>query len=160
MKKIVAITSFLLLIDQGIKMLIDHIFALNEPLVLIPHFFSLTKVQNTGAAWSIFEGNQLFLILISIFAIFFLYFFFIYKKKLTTFEIFSFGLLFGGTLGNLVDRIFRGHVIDYLDFTIFGYSFPIFNFADICIVVSIIFLCIWYWRDEQCKNSLQRKKRD
>ena len=53
-----------------------------------------------------------------------------------------FGLLFGGIIGNLIDRIFYGYVIDFLDFTIFGYDFPVFNFADICIVSGIFLLII------------------
>ena len=59
---------------------------------------------------------------------------------ITDFDIFTHSLLLGGILGNLLDRIVNGYVIDYISLNIFGYHFPIFNFADICIVISVILI--------------------
>ena len=63
--------------------------------------------------------------------------------KLKNIDKIIYGVLLGGIIGNLIDRVLYGYVIDYLSFNIFGYSFPIFNFADICIVLSMIGLIIW-----------------
>ena len=63
--------------------------------------------------------------------------------KLKNIDKIIYGILLGGIIGNLIDRVLYGYVIDYLSFNIFGYSFPIFNFADICIVLSMIGLIIW-----------------
>ena len=141
MKKIIFICISCLIIDQLLKLSVSTM-VLNSSLKIINNFFSLTYVHNYGAAFSILTGNKLFLILITIFALIFIYYFLIKNEKRTLINDILYGVLYGGILGNLVDRIFRGYVIDYLDFNIFGYSFPIFNFADICIVISIILIMI------------------
>ena len=63
------------------------------------------------------------------------------------FEFINYSILLGGIIGNLLDRIKYGKVIDYLDFKIFNYDFPVFNFADMCIVISIILLVIYSFKD-------------
>ena len=65
----------------------------------------------------------------------------------------SYGLLFGGILGNLIDRIFRGFVIDYLDFTFFNYHFPVFNLADICIVLGVIIVIFTVWKGDNVNDK-------
>ena len=84
--------------------------------------------------------NTLILILLSLVALVAIYFFFIKNNKLGKIESITIGALIGGILGNLIDRVFRGYVVDYLFFQIFEYNFPVFNFADICIVISAIVL--------------------
>lgn len=129
-----------LIIDQVIKIILGSKMLLNQTFPVIKNFFSLTLVHNTGAAFNIFTGNTILLITIGIICVLAIS---IYVKNLailTDFDIFVYSLLLGGTLGNLVDRIVHGYVIDYLSFNFFGYQFPIFNFADMCIVVSIILL--------------------
>lgn len=141
MKKIIYTSVSCILIDQIIKLLIVNGFVLNSSLTLIKDFFALTYTQNTGAAFSIFSDNILFLICITIIALAFIYIFLIKKEK-NAFNMYLYGILYGGIIGNLIDRIIRGYVVDYLDFRIFGYNFPIFNFADICIVVSVFLIVI------------------
>lgn len=136
MKKIVITSLGCILVDQIIKLLIVNNLVLNNSLTIIKNFFSLTYAQNTGAAFSILSGNIIFLICITIMALVFIYLFLIKNEK-KSFNLYLYGILYGGIIGNLIDRIFRGYVVDYLDFNLFGYNFPIFNFADICIVVSI-----------------------
>lgn len=140
MKKIITISSFLVIIDQIIKIVVTKNIILNSSIILINNFFSLTYVKNTGAAFSILTDNVLFLILISLASLIGIYFYFIKNKSLSKAEIITLGFLIGGLVGNLIDRIFYGYVIDYLSFILFNYNFPIFNLADICIVLSTIAL--------------------
>lgn len=147
-KKIIYTMFICIFIDQLIKIIVSNIALLNTPYEVIKNFFYLTHVRNLGAAWGIFYGNRYFLILVSLFALFIFYFVFIRNKKLSKFESISFGILLGGIIGNLIDRIVYGYVIDYLDFQIFNYDFPIFNFADTCIVISIILIIIKIIKDD------------
>ncbi len=142
MKKFIIIGIICLVIDQLLKLLVLNNLILNISNEIIPSFFSLTYVQNEGAAFSILSGNRIFLILITLFALIFIYLFLIKKDIDKGINSTIYGVLYGGIVGNLIDRVLRGYVIDYLDFNIFGYNFPIFNFADICIVISIILVII------------------
>lgn len=142
MKKMLPIILTSLLLDQVVKFVVITNMDLFESINIIDNFFNITYVRNNGAAWSILSGNTLLLIFISLIALVLIYYYFIKDKKLTELEGISYSLLIGGTIGNLIDRIFHGYVIDYLDFKIFGYNFPVFNFADICIVIGIILICI------------------
>jgi len=153
MKKIGLISIICILIDQITKLIITSNFKLNESISLIGNFFSLTYVRNEGAAWSIFSGNRLFLILVGILAIVLIYNFLIKSKSLKKIEIFTYGLLLGGIVGNLIDRIVFGYVIDFLDFLIIGYNFPVFNLADTFIVVSVFLIIIDVVRGEIHENS-------
>ena len=72
-------------------------------------------------------------------------------------SIISYSLIIGGIIGNLIDRIFLNHVIDFLSFNIFGYYFPIFNIADICIVCGILLLLIDGWLGDE--NGIRSNKR-
>ena len=149
MKKMFLLSIVCLIIDQLFKYIVVSIFELYHGIVVIPNFFSLLYVRNTGAAWSILEGNRLLLILLSIFILMIIYFLFIKNKELKNIEIICYGVLIGGILGNLCDRIIRGYVVDYLKFDIFNYHFPIFNFADICIVLSVICMFILLVRGDK-----------
>ena len=74
-------------------------------------------------------------------------------KKDDTLTDVTYGFLFGGILGNLIDRIFRGYVVDYVSLNIFGYDFPIFNLADVLITVGVIILFIITIRNDKKKTS-------
>lgn len=153
MKKVFLISSLCLIIDQIAKNLIISKFLLNESLIVIDNFFSITNVRNYGAAWSILEGNTLFLILVGFITIFFIYFSFLKNKKLNVFETLTYGILIGGILGNLVDRIIYGYVIDFLDFKLLNYNFPVFNFADVFIVVSALFIIFLVIKENHYENN-------
>lgn len=143
MKKNILLALLLLTIDQALKVIISVFLKLNTPVVIINRYFNLTYVGNYGAAWSILSGNRILLIIISLISLIFIYKFMIKDKNKFSFENICYSILLGGILGNLCDRIIYGYVIDYLDFTIFGYQYPIFNFADICIVISIfLIICL------------------
>ena len=151
-KKGLIITMICVLIDQIIKMVVTSNMSLNSTILVIPNFFSITYVKNDGAAWSILSGNTIFLILISIVALLIIIMYVFKNSDIKTFEFMNYSILIGGILGNLFDRIKFGSVIDYLDFKIFNYNFPIFNFADMCIVVSIFLLLIYFIKSE-AKNA-------
>jgi len=140
-KKIIFLGIFILLIDIVTKYLIDINFNLMETKEIIANFFSVTKVYNYGASWNILSGYRILLIIITIIILIALFY---YETKfiVNTRNIIAFSLLYSGIIGNLIDRIVHGYVIDFLDFTIFGYDYPVFNFADICIVCGIFLLGI------------------
>ena len=140
MKKLLIIAVSFLIADQLIKYAVTSIFSFGESLNIISDFFSITLLKNTGAAFSILSSNTIFLIIISLLALILIYVFFIKDKKLNKLDTWLYGMLIGGILGNLIDRIIHGYVIDYLDFDIF--NFPVFNFADMLIVISIILIIV------------------
>ena len=98
------------------------------------------------------SGYRFFLILISIVILLIIYMMFIKNRKLSNFDNITYGMLIGGIIGNLIDRIIYGYVIDFLDFTIFGYDYPVFNIADSFIVISIILIVIDSLMKEGKKN--------
>lgn len=137
-KSLIVLISLLMLIvfDQIIKYLIVKNFSIGEEKILIDNFFKFIYIRNTGAAFGILSGNIVFLIGISLLLIF--YIVKEMKKNIdNNLSLLSFSLILGGAVGNLIDRIFRGYVVDYIDITRL-FDYPIFNFADICIVVGVI----------------------
>ena len=156
-KKLFGLSIIFVIIDQVIKFIISNNIKLNTEINVIDKFFYITHVHNDGAAFSSFSGNTIFLILISIISLIIIYLFFIKDKNLSKIEIVLISLLIGGIIGNFIDRIVLKYVIDYIGFIIFDYHFPIFNFADICIVLSIIGIIIFGIKEDICKN-LQLKK--
>lgn len=151
-KRLTIYSIILIVIDQVIKLVVNSSLKLYESITIIKNFFNITYVQNKGAAWSILSGNRFFLIGIAIIALFLIFMFFVKNKKLSKLEIIFYSLLIGGIVGNLIDRVIYGYVVDYLDFNIFGYNFPIFNFADICIVISVVLILVKSIKEELCKK--------
>ena len=146
LKKIAIFSLILFIIDQIVKLIVSFNVELNSSICVIKNFFYISHVHNFGAAFSIFYGGRIFLILISIIALVCLYNFLLKNKEFRNLEIVSYSMLIGGILGNLFDRIFYGYVIDYLDFYIFNYNYPVFNIADMCIVISVCLLIIDMFR--------------
>ena len=131
-----------LIVDQAIKFYLSTKMVVNQSNILIKNFLNITYVHNTGAAFSLFEGNTWLLILIGVIAVIGLIIYINRLDYLGDFDMFTYSLLLGGVLGNLIDRIVHRYVIDYISLNIFGYHFPIFNFADMCIVISVILIFI------------------
>lgn len=141
--KVYRLMCILLLIDQIIKIVIRHSLNEFQEVKIIKNFFSIIYVQNTGAAFSIMKDATLFLILLSVVFIIFLDKYIRKEEsKLTKIDIITYGMIMGGIYGNLIDRIIHRKVTDYLAFDIFNYNFPVFNFADICIVLGAILMVI------------------
>ncbi len=147
-KNVYIISLVLVIIDQFIKLVVSYNMPLNEPSVLIKGFLSIDLVHNTGAAFSILQGGRVFLISIGIVVIALLTLYIKNSEYVDTKKTIVYGLLLGGIIGNLIDRIVHGYVIDYISFTIINYNFPVFNFADICIVVAVVFALIFTIRED------------
>lgn len=130
------------IIDQIFKLCVGFFIPLNTSITIFKNFFYISDVHNYGAAFSILYGNRIFLIIVSVLTLILVYHFLLKNKKFSWMDISIYSLLIGGILGNLFDRIIYGYVVDYLDFYIFGYNFPIFNIADICIVCSVALIII------------------
>lgn len=140
-KRIVFIILFIFGLDILSKYLVFNHVEYGTSKVLIPNFFALVPVKNTGAAFSFFSNNNLILILISILIL--LYILYTLKNlKLTKTTTISYGLIIGGIFGNLYDRIFLRHVRDFISLKFYKWDFAIFNIADIAIVVGAVLLFI------------------
>ncbi len=144
-KKYYIIFSTALLIiflDQLAKFLIKRSFQTNKPVPIIKNILDFTYVTNTGSAFGLFKGFNLFFILFSIIVIITIVYFIRTIKKNETALQFPIGLLLGGTIGNLIDRIAYGYVIDFIDFRIW----PVFNIADSAVTISVVLLIVLLWR--------------
>ncbi len=125
--------------DQVVKYFIRHTLTEGRSVNVISHFVSFTYVQNRGAAFGFFQNNRLFIIVVGILAAVFI----LAELKLFCANgVVSLGsaLLFGGIVGNLIDRIFLGFVTDFIDF----HFWPVFNIADACIDIGLVILIIYF----------------
>lgn len=149
MKKISLYSFLFLLIDQISKILVRMYLNLYNDIILIPNFLSLIHVKNDGAAFSILEGKKMFFILISIIVLIGIIYY-IKNKNLKKIDYIIYGMLIGGIVGNLIDRIIYGNVTDFISFTILNKPMPIFNLADTFICIGCVLMI---WREEICKKS-------
>ena len=157
MKKKIFILSFIiLLIDQLSKIILDKVLILGKSIKIFDKFLYITKVYNDGISFSLLTGKRYLIIIISIIILIFLYFY-MKKFKENKRNIIAFALLIGGLLGNLIDRIIYGYVIDFIDFYIFNYNYPIFNIADVCICIGVFILLYSIYLGENNENSSGRK---
>lgn len=160
-KKILLISTIILALDQISKAVIDITLKVGSSLKIIKNFFYLTYYQNLGAAWGILK-NQNFLLIIGTIIILIVIYRYMYAFKSNKRNILAFGLLIGGIIGNLLDRIILGYVRDFLDFYILGYDFPVFNISDCAIVIGIGLLIIAILKGEEVyerdKSSKSRGK--
>lgn len=151
------IACFFFIIDLISKQLIMNLMNLGNSIKLINNFFYITYTKNNGAAWSILEDNRILLLIITVLALFLINNY-MNKIKLSKLENFTYGMIIGGIIGNLFDRVFYGSVVDFLDFKIFGYNYPIFNLADSFIVIGIIILIVISIKGEMHERIKSRRK--
>lgn len=123
---------------------------------VIKNFFYIDYVTNNGAAFSMFSNNTIILIITAIVSLLLINKFLL-KKDLNVLQIMSYSLMIGGILGNLFDRCFNGYVIDFLSFKFGSYYFPIFNFADVFIVVGGIILIINILMEDKHERSCSNR---
>ena len=137
----------LVIFDQISKFYIINNYNLSTKNVVIDGFFNITHVRNYGAGFSIMQNQRLFLVLVSACAI--ILFTYLLIKEKNKFNIFTYLLIISGSIGNLIDRCRLGYVIDFLDFYIFGYDFPVFNIADCFITIGCFLLIINIFLEEK-----------
>jgi signal peptidase II len=145
-------------LDQLSKQLVLRFLGLTEEKVVVEGFFKFVHWGNTGAAWSLFRGNNYLLASIAILALVVLFFSRHHFDSRSLLGQFAFGLICGGIIGNLIDRLWAKHVIDFLYFYVqqrggTQIGFPAFNIADsaICTGVGLVFLLTW--RNEKAASA-------
>lgn len=144
--RLIGISGSVVLVDQLVKWIIAAMMPLHQSIPVIPGFFNLTHIQNTGGAFGFLAGQSeglrivIFVVASSLAAGFIFY---LYRKTVDTLPFLSsgFALIFGGAIGNLIDRIRFGRVTDFLDVYIGDLHWPVFNVADSAVTIGIaIFL--------------------
>ena len=130
------LSIFIILLDQFTKdwMFNNYITVLDKDFII----FKLDFVKNYGAAFNIFSGNRIFLSFISIIFSILLCYLILRRNSINLIYLISYSFILGGTIGNGIDRILRGFVIDYINLNFI--NFPVFNIADISINIGFIFL--------------------
>ena len=146
----IILTLIFLLLDIVSKVLVSKYIVLEKSIKIINDFFYITYVRNTGVAWSMFSSKTILVLLVSSFIILGIVLYIYNNRPKNKLEKVAYSMILGGAIGNFVDRIIYGYVIDFIDIKIFGYDYPIFNLADSFIVIGVILLVIYTWR---CNNG-------
>ncbi|MDG5788267.1 signal peptidase II [Evansella sp. AB-P1] len=147
------LSLLIILLDQGTKWLVVQRMELRESIPVIEGWFYLTSHRNAGAAFGILQGQMwLFYIVTTVVIVVIIY---MIQKQVQGNRWYgiSLGLVLGGAIGNFIDRIFLGEVVDFLDVYIFSYNYPIFNVADSALVVGVIMLIIYFLREEKMQGK-------
>lgn len=141
--RLIAVALIVVILDQLTKYWVSiriepGTYIYPEPIPIIKNFFYLVHIHNTGAAWGTFSGGSLWL---GILALLVIGSFFLFRKHLElerpAVQLIM-GLLIGGIIGNLIDRFYRGYVIDFIDIHLPGYRWPAFNIADSAICIAVV----------------------
>ena len=141
----IAAVVLMIFADQFSKFFIVRNFALGQKMTVIPGFFQLTNVRNTGAGFSILTDHTEFLSAVSLLAVIALIY--MLRKEKSVLTRISYLMIIAGAIGNLIDRFRLGYVVDFLDFYIFGYDFPVFNVADSFITIGCFLLILINLKD-------------
>ena len=131
----------LVLIDQLTKLIVINNMELHQSIPLIKDVFHLTRYHNSGAAWGMLEGQRAFFIIITVLVVGGVCIYMSVKRPKNLMMNFSLTLLIGGAIGNFIDRLSKGYVVDFLDFRLI--DFPIFNAADCFVVVGAVCLAVY-----------------
>jgi signal peptidase II len=144
-KTMILISTLVVILDRLTKFLIVKWVPIHKSIPVIPGFFDITHVHNTGVAFGMFSGSpsnikQLLLTSVSLIAVCVLFYLYHQTNKMYRFMMAGFALLLGGAAGNLIDRVFMGEVVDFIDVYIGDLHWPAFNIADSAITVGIAIL--------------------
>lgn len=146
-QKIYSITSIVIMVDLILKFIVSAKLVENDIIKVIPNFFSIYYLKNTGAAFSILQDSTVFLVILSALILLVLNNYIDKEKDLNRISEISLGMVIGGIFGNMIDRIINHSVTDFISFRIFNYNFPVFNIADIGITVGVFLLLISVLKD-------------
>ena len=149
-----AIVLAVVILDQLTKWLVTSAMRLHESILIIPDFFNLTYIRNSGAAFGILAGSHagfrlVFFGLTSVLALALLATIYVRLSPADWIGQVSVASIFGGAVGNLIDRIRFGEVIDFLDFSLMGHHWPAFNVADAAITVGVCFLIGHFFKHKE-----------
>ena len=153
---ITIITIIVTVIDICSKIVVTKYLDLGKSISVIDNFMSLTYVRNTGAAWSMFDNNKFFVLIASAFIILGFIMYIAKNRPSNMTEKMAYGFILGGALGNFINRCVKGYVVDFIDVKIFNYDYPIFNLADVFIVMGVVIFIIYTWRCSDGNNSRGR----
>ncbi|UXR44451.1 signal peptidase II [Staphylococcus simulans] len=148
------VTLAVLILDQFTKAYIVKTMSVGDSYSVIPGFLNITSHRNTGAAWGILSGKMGFFFLVTIIVLGLLTYFYVKEARGHFWMQMAISLLFAGALGNFIDRMKNGEVVDFIDTYIFGYDFPIFNVADSSLTVGVILILILLLFDSK-KNKMK-----
>ena len=146
------VAFLIIVIDQVTKWIIASSMKIGDSYEVIPNFLNITSHRNNGAAWGILSGKMFFFYIITVIILIVLVLFFIKEAQYNLFMQLAISLLFAGALGNFIDRLFNGEVVDFIDTNIFGYDFPIFNVADSSLTIGVILVIIVLLKDTTNKG--------
>lgn len=146
------VAFLIIVIDQVTKWIIASSMKIGDSYEVIPNFLNITSHRNNGAAWGILSGKMFFFYIITVIILIVLVLFFIKEAQYNLFMQLTISLLFAGALGNFIDRLFNGEVVDFIDTNIFGYDFPIFNVADSSLTIGVILVIIALLKDTTNKG--------
>jgi signal peptidase II len=152
MRFILFLTLPLYALDQATKQWILRSISLYDARSVVPDFFNLVNVPNTGAAFGSFKGNNTFFVVISLIALVVVTILLVRPRRSDPWRDVSLALLLAGILGNLTDRLLYGHVIDFLLFNLhirFADPWPAFNVADSCISIAVVLFIIHSFRTQK-----------
>ena len=133
-------TAVIIISDQGTKWLVAKQFHISYP--IIDGLLEFIYVENKGAAWGILQGRTWLFLLVALASAIGMIYYFRKLKQESILTRYGLVLTFAGMVGNVIDRLFLGYVRDFISVIIFGYHFPIFNIADMAVVIGVIFI-IW-----------------
>jgi signal peptidase II len=157
MKLIFFLSLPLYALDQWTKQMVLRCISPEESRIVIPDFFHLVNVPNTGAAFGSFKNNNGFFIAISSLALVVVVAFLVRRRSRDVWRDMSLALLLAGILGNLTDRLLHGHVIDFLLFDLhmpYAHPWPAFNVADSCISIAVVcFIIHSFWKDKSVADG-------
>lgn len=146
-----------LVLDRLSKILVQRTMHLGESIPIIPNILHFTYILNPGAAFGLFAGKTWFFVIVTVLVLLAIVYFQTRIPAGNKLLRVSLGLIGGGALGNLYDRLFIGKVIDFLDFKVWSY---IFNIADSMIVVGGFVLLFWLYSSDKAKVSAAETKKD
>lgn len=134
--------AIVVLVDQFTKQVFWNNFVTGQRVDIIPGVLRITLVKNSGAAFGLFEGGRVLFIAASLIAVGFILYLGFRLPPVERYKRFLLGLILGGAVGNLIDRVYDGAVIDFIEMGVKGYWWPVYNVADVAVSIGAVLLLI------------------
>jgi signal peptidase II len=157
------ITPIVLILDQATKLYVDRVMKLYQSIIVIQNFFDITYLRNKGAAFSFLSGFSYrlpFFILVSLVAVAVIIYIFRKLKPEQNLAAVALSLILGGAVGNLIDRVRLGEVIDFIYVHWYEHYWPAFNVADSAICVGVFLVALEMFMEERRSAGSQTEKQD